>query len=53
MVLGLFAALAKFLQFQAIFEYFLVFAGKIVNPLAFGTLQLNHVILRHIVYFIR
>jgi len=44
----LFAMLAEFIQFQPVFERFLVLGGMIIHVLAPGALQLNHVVLRHI-----
>jgi hypothetical protein len=43
----LFAVLAELPELQSIFDDFFVLSGKIVHVLAAGTLQLNHVILRH------
>jgi hypothetical protein len=41
------AILAMFLHFQALFQDFLILPGKIIDGLALGALQLDHVVLGH------
>ncbi len=48
-LLVLFATLAKFVHFQAIFEYLLIFGGKIIDTLALSALHFYHVVLGHTV----
>jgi len=46
------AVLAEFFQFQPGFQSLLIFSGKIVDLLALGALQLDHVVLAHRIIFI-
>ncbi len=43
----LLAKAAEFVEFEAVFEDFLIFARKIINHLALGALKSNHVVLGH------
>ena len=44
----LLAMLAVFFHFQASFQKLLILAGKIIDFFAFGALEFDHVVLRHI-----
>jgi len=42
------AMLTKFIDFQSLFQLFFIFTRKIIDLLTISALELNHVILRHI-----
>ena len=44
------AVLAILFHFQAALEKFFIFAGKIIDLLAFGALEFDHVVLRHNIF---
>ena len=46
------AILAKFLKFKSGFKSLLIFSGKIINGLTISALELDHVILTHMVVII-